>query len=274
MIKIVCAPFHSWEEIYSTSASFLSSYGQAGWDGSLDGTYRVSRDFSSRFNLNSAPGAQALVNAIVEAGPNAEYLYRMTGGADPQNSNGSGPDYIEDTSDSCVIRVEFKGSNWLHKNGPRTGGRGITGEVYGLGFTVSGYAYDGAIGVVEEGQFPFGLSKTPKVVNPNGTWTLQQFTAFSDKATYGSHIVPGSHSTFPDGPHESSRQIDGGTFVWSDFPGQAKHGYTGWPDLTAYEGDWDFAVKAISGNQQCEVKFHARMTLQNGNWEVNWWRKP
>jgi len=68
-------------------------------------------------------------------------------------------------------------------------------------------------------------------------------------------------------------KTDGGTFVWADHPGQSKHGYEGWPDLTAYEGDWDFAVKAINGNQQCEVKFHARMKLQNGNWEVNWWRK-
>lgn len=51
---------------------------QTGWDGSLDGVYRVSSDWAGQFNLNSARGAARMLNEIA----NAPYIYTSAGAAE------------------------------------------------------------------------------------------------------------------------------------------------------------------------------------------------
>jgi YD repeat-containing protein len=179
------------------------------------------------------------------------------------------PDSIENTTPNCSIKVAFRGSSGFldiqNGSGIRSdkleGGGG-----YGLGFTVSGSVTRGEIGGVET---PTGT----EIVNPHGSWTIQQYVANSTRQTFektGDFVFYRGSATKPDGPSAPARKIQGNKFSYADFPGPSKNYGEELGNLTGYVGEWDFAVKVIDGKQQCDVKFHISMTLNHGKWTAHW----
>src|SRR5207244_2943201 len=148
------------------SSTFLRSPGQPGWDGSLDGTYRVNPTFGSDFDFNNPIDARAFLDE-----PELPYM-RISGGVGPQNSwMNNDPDSIDNRTNSCSIKVTFVGQGLKGPNGPGNYGGYNAGP--GLGFTVSGSVNSGQIGFVDE---PNGRGGADHVsVNPNGSWTIQQY---------------------------------------------------------------------------------------------------
>jgi hypothetical protein len=194
------------------------------------------------------------------------------GGGHPQNPDdwmNNDPDSIENTTPNCSIKVAFTGSSGFldiqNGSGIRSdkleGGGG-----YGLGFTVSGSVRRGEIGRVE-------TPRETQIVNPHGSWTIQQYVANSTRQTFeetGDHVWYRGSPTAPDGPSAPLRTIQGNKFSYADFPGPSKNYGKGLGNLTDYQGEWDFAVKVIDGKQQCEVKFHISMSLNQGKWTAHW----
>ena len=183
------------------------------------------------------------------------------------------PDSIENKTNACSIKVTFAGQGLRGPNGPGeySGGSGDNAGP-GLGFTVSGSVNNGQIGFVDEPNSRGGADHMP--VNPNGSWTIQQYGSFSDRSIYqflsvSSGVIPTSVSTQPDGPSASKREISASTFKYYDFPGPVRNTKKG--TLSFYEGEYDFAAKLInSNNESCEVKFHISMSLRGGTWTVHW----
>jgi hypothetical protein len=113
-------------------------------------------------------------------------------------------------------------------------------------------------------------------VNPNGNWTIQQWESDSYKLTGDKNpnvLFWGGSPTLPDGPQSGFRQVDGGTFVYSDFPGLRKlSDRVG--NLTYGEAEMDFHIKLMDGSRQCEVKFHVSILFRNGALTVHWGARP
>jgi RHS repeat-associated protein len=156
----------------------------------------------------------------------------------------------------CNITVAFSGSYGSGlPNGPGEFTYGPYGQVHGLGFTVYGSVTSGGIGRIGP-----DINKD----NPNGKWVIQQFTSayLIVNGVLDSKFNGGSAKS--DLNSESPHQVTGNEFRWYDHPGVQTRG------LTSYEGKFDFTVKAVKGNAQCEVRFHVLMTLNDGNWSVIW----
>ena len=113
---------------------------------------------------------------------------------------------------TCNLLVEFTGPGYMIQNGA---GESVEDGVYGVGFTVSGWV-DGEIGNVErkdELLVPF-----TDIVNPNGKWTIQQWTSFSSKGTGDKDpkkLLWAGLATMPDGPGPKFRRIEGDRFVYN-----------------------------------------------------------
>jgi hypothetical protein len=109
-------------------------------------------------------------------------------------------------------------------------------------------------------------------VNPNGNWTLQQWASHSFKLTGDKNpnqLFSGGVATRPDGPAPGFRLIDGNTFVYSDFPGIRKSSPAA-GNVTYGEAKFDFAIKLIDGQRQCEVQFQVAVEYRNGKVSANW----
>jgi len=149
------------------------------------------------------------------------------------------------------------------------------GNVYGLGFTVSGSVADGAIGKVER-MDPIAHAPITDIVNPNGNWTIQQWESDSFKLTRDRNpnlLIWGGSPTQPDGPQPKFRRVESNAFVYSDFPGPSRY-TASYGNLTYAEAELDFAIKLIDGQRQCEVKFHVSMAFRNGKLTVHWGARP
>lgn len=129
----------------------------------------------------------------------------------------------------------------------------IMGQVYGLGFTVYGSVAAGGIGHI-------GDDPNPK--DPNGAWTIQQFTSAYTKIN-GTVVDKGGEAK-KDFNSQSPHSVNNNEFRWWDHPGVSTRG------LNSFDGKYNFDVKAANGNKQIEVKFHVRITFSNGNWSVRW----
>ena len=188
-------------------------------------------------------------------------------GGGPQNEN---PRSLQDTLVGyCSLRVDFAGQGFGHKNGP---GYKKSQNTAGLGFTVSGYAENGEIGVIETGNVPGPPIK--QVVNPNGEWTVQQWESDSFTNVREGQPAPisGGSATRPDGPRLDFAKWDGGTFVYGDFPGFKVSTKAG--KLIEGKAEFDFDVKMIKGAVSCEVRFHASMSYSRGQPSVQWSGRP
>jgi hypothetical protein len=173
----------------------------------------------------------------------------------------------------CSLLVEFTGPGYTTNNGP--GESSGDANVYGFGFTVSGFVADGAIGKVERTDANTGVPETD-VVNAKGNWTIQQWGSTSFKLTGDkdpSKLYSGGTETRPDGPSPRHRMIEGDTFVYSDFPGLSKYSARA-GNLTYGEAKFDFAVKVIDGPRQCEVKFQVGIVFRSGKVTANWGARP
>ena len=188
----------------------------------------------------------------------------------PQNPDwrNNNPDSIGNDTKFCSITVSFTGRNRLFTNG--SGARNIPNVEggYGVGFTVTGRVNHGEIGRVER-------RNATDIVNPNGSWTLQQWVSESRRIKtdlLGDRITYGSTETSPDGPSAPFREINGNRVTYFDFPGPIT------PfmyerrlvNITSFYGEYDFAVKLVNGRQECEVKFHLSMVLRDGVWTASW----
>ena len=170
--------------------------------------------------------------------------------------------------------MEFDGPGYKEQNGPGIGRAGMK-PAYGIGFTVSGTVVEGGIGRVEVPGRKKNSTAT-EIVNPKGSWTIQQMNSFSSSRAYDSWFyralynpIYDSAPTHADGPAKDFRTIVGNDFVYGDHPGPFVSLDDG-TKLSAYSGEWDFDIKLIRGSQACEVRFHVSMSLQNGNWQTSW----
>jgi YD repeat-containing protein len=179
------------------------------------------------------------------------------------------PPSLEQTvAGQCSIRVDFKGLGFKVQNG--AGEASFRKPSYGVGFTVSGSVTAGAIGAVEVPDGNLGIKREP--VNPNGAWVIQQWVSGSSQFVFEKdpkNIIYLGSPTHADGPSSSFRKIEGNAFVYADFPGPFKKDDDE-GNLKSYAGELDFAVKVVNGSQQCEVKFHIRMSLNQGRWSGHW----
>jgi len=171
----------------------------------------------------------------------------------------------------CSLLVEFTGPGYMINNGP--GASDLGGRVWGLGFTVSGTVAEGGIGMFETPDPPLG-GVDPDIVNPHGTWSVQQWVSASWR-TYRERepdtLLWGGIATRPDAPESAFRMVDGNSFVYADFPGPGRETSAG--KLTEHASEYDFDVKLIRGSQQCEVKFHVSMSFKNNRFEAHWGRR-
>ena len=128
---------------------------------------------------------------------------------------------------------------------------------FGLGFSVSGWVSGGGIGTI--GVDPNTGKKVPNPVNPNGRWSLEQWT-HSWIGQNGKTIT--QKNTFPDLPLNAAElKADGNTFGFYDHPGGPLQA----PGLSRFE---NHLIKVYSGKIVCEVKFHF---IQRGN-TIHWGR--
>jgi YD repeat-containing protein len=143
-------------------------------------------------------------------------------GAAPQNIAGTGPRSIgSDVPGVCSLLVEFRGTGF----GEQTNGAGFTslggGPHFGLGFTVSGSVTEGGIGVFETRTDPKTGKPYKDIVNPYGTWTVQQWASLSGSSAYDNTNVstPVNIQNRPDAAKKDFRKVDGNEFVYGDYPG-------------------------------------------------------
>jgi hypothetical protein len=165
--------------------------------------------------------------------------------------------------------VDFGGPGFLQENGPQVSFLGAT--VYGLAFTVSGSVTEGGIGVFEtKTDLTTGRPKQD-IVNPHGNWTVQQWTNNTSSFTYdtGTTYPPHYSPTHPDAANEDFRRVEGNGFVYADVPGP-RLAVNGDGILKSYDGDWNFDIKLIRGDQQCEVRFSVKMQLRNAHFQAFW----
>jgi hypothetical protein len=167
----------------------------------------------------------------------------------------------------CELHVNFAGRGLFDKNGP--GATTLSGTHYGLGFTVKGSVTEGDIGVVQTGVDRATGQPIRDVVNPNGTWTVQQWFTGTSSYTYhdGSQNTV-STPTRSDGPYNDWRLVSGNSFTYFDFPGPIPVFDN--RILTSYDADMDFEMKVIRGNQQCDIRFSVKMQLRNGHFQAFW----
>jgi len=106
-------------------------------------------------------------------------------------------------------------------------------------------------------------------VNPQGNWTVQQWTNNTSSFTYDDGLKRSGiyNPTSPDAALEGFRQVEGNEFVYADHPGPLM---VAGGNLISYEGHWNFDIKLIRGSQSCEVKFHVDMQLRNGHFQAFW----
>jgi hypothetical protein len=147
----------------------------------------------------------------------------------------------------CGIEVKFEsgttypGTNY--PNGPGTFTRPDTGQqIFGLGFTVTGWISGGGIGRIGGDSKPEKERINPQ--NPKGKWTL-------DQETNRWMNISGYKPTWSDiNPTILAMETTDKTFKYYDHPGTS-----GGPasNVVRYQ---NFIVKVYKGKTVCEVAFH------------------
>jgi hypothetical protein len=122
---------------------------------------------------------------------------------------------------------------------------------------VSGWVDRGGIGTI--GVNPHTGKRVPNPNNPNGRWSLEQWT-HSWIGQNGKEII--ERTTFPDLPlNATGLKADGDTFGFYDHPG----GPPPSPGLSRFE---NHLIKVYSGKTVCDVQFHF---IQTG-YKIRWGR--
>jgi YD repeat-containing protein len=163
------------------SSTFFVVHGQAGWDGSLDGTYNVIPEIGALFDVGSPAGAAAFVGSLDGADPE---LISRTGNNPSQGLN---PVEGEKRWNDCMQK---------YLPGDHPGGRNKpTGQAVGAANRASGGSTNDAaliLGIIaQESQF----DPTPK--QDHGPMQLTSWVSDYAKNHNLNIVVPGSYDPFP-----------------------------------------------------------------------------
>jgi hypothetical protein len=128
--------------------------------------------------------------------------------------------------------------------------------VFGLGFTVSGSVTSGGIGHV-------GAHPNPQ--NPNGTWTIDQWTSSWNQRDGRFVVVEGRPQTGGPAWRDINPQVPfkayDNTFSWYDLPSDE-----GW-GINRFQ---NFSVKVHRGDEYCQADFHFTKIQRGPGYEVHW----
>lgn len=170
-------------------------------------------------------------------------------------------------SKHCNISVSFEEGTFYDGDPRLPNGVGLApetqiGSVYGLGFTVSGSVSGGGIG---------NIGRSVNAAYSEGAWAIQQWVSAYTKIDGVEEFTGGSAR--PDLDDTVRHKVDGNQFSWWDHPGPSPT-KTVFPGdrvpITSFYGRYNFIVKAINGNKQCQVKFHVSMDYNAGHWNIGW----
>jgi hypothetical protein len=159
---------------------------------------------------------------------------------------------------NCGILVTFKPGTNNKATGLPNGPSTITyngAPNFGLGFSVSGWVGSGGIGTI--GVDANTGKKVQNPANPNGRWSLEQWTHSWIGENGKTHV---QKNTFSDLPlNAAGLTTQGNAFGYYDHPG----GPPPSPGFARYD---NYLVKVYAGKTVCEVGFHLVQTGNNIRW--------
>ena len=223
---------------------FIKEYRFDGFEQSPDGTF-------SNLDMEDMAGIYAQWDDVSSGA--ATYGFDSGSEANEQGQEQLNPTQLTDTTRYCSITVTFSGEPTF--SGFTSNGPGLYGDIYGLGFTVTGSVRSGGIGKIGD---------VTNSKNPRGKWTISQ-------SLVGNFAIDGDYEfrNRADGPLTYWATVGkGNKFSWYDHPGPHTKRVSEFASIV------NFKVMVSDGKNQCSVNFHVGTSWKNGAGSAFWIRIP